>query len=142
MLRRPLLSLALSTCVGIGIVGGISVGVSPAGATSDTTTTTVNSPQVTTDSPATDTPVTDSTSLTNFLTDIQNDPGLCIGFNPPPNCGRKPTQAGDRGGPLQYAVFGVMMAGLAIIGTVIARKIMARDKLIAESIAAEESQRD
>ena len=35
---------------------------------------------------------------------------------PRPNSGSKPTQAGDRGGALQYATFALMCAGLAFIG--------------------------
>jgi hypothetical protein len=35
---------------------------------------------------------------------------------PRPNSGQKPTQAGDRGGALQYATFALMLAGLAFIG--------------------------
>ncbi|MEP6659759.1 MAG: hypothetical protein ABJD24_07575 [Acidimicrobiales bacterium] len=34
---------------------------------------------------------------------------------PRPNSGQKPTQAGDRGGALQYATFALMCAGLAFI---------------------------
>ena len=123
MLRAATTSLAVTAFLSLGV---------PAAMASDTpgasATTTIPA------APSGD--VTDTTSLSNFLTDLQNDPGVCIGFNPPPNCGRTPTQAGDRGGPLQYTVFGVMMAGLAIIGTVIFRKISARDKMIAESLTS------
>ena len=38
-----------------------------------------------------------------------------------PNCGVKPQQAGDRGGALQYTVWGVLIAGLAVVFTVIFR---------------------
>jgi hypothetical protein len=38
-----------------------------------------------------------------------------------PNCGTKPQQAGDRGGALQYTVWGVLIAGLAVVFTVIFR---------------------
>jgi hypothetical protein len=34
---------------------------------------------------------------------------------PRPNSGQKPTQAGDRGGALQYATFALMCAGLGFI---------------------------
>ena len=34
---------------------------------------------------------------------------------PRPNSGQKPTQAGDRGGALQYATFALMCAGLTFI---------------------------
>ena len=38
-----------------------------------------------------------------------------------PNCGVKPQQAGDRGGSLQYAVWAVLIVGLALVFTVVFR---------------------
>ena len=38
-----------------------------------------------------------------------------------PNCGTKPQQAGDRGGALQYTVWGILIAGLAVVFTVVFR---------------------
>jgi hypothetical protein len=38
-----------------------------------------------------------------------------------PNCGVKPQQAGDRGGALQYTVWGVLVAGLVVIFSVVFR---------------------
>jgi len=38
-----------------------------------------------------------------------------------PNCGVKPEQAGDRGGALQYTVWGLLVAGLAVVFTVVFR---------------------
>ena len=38
-----------------------------------------------------------------------------------PNCGVKPQQAGDRGGALQYTVWGLLIVGLIIIFTVVFR---------------------
>jgi hypothetical protein len=66
-----------------------------------------------------------------FVYDLEREPDDCIGFLPKPGCGKKPEQAGDRGGSLQYATFGLMIAGLATIGTVLARNVMKRDREIA-----------
>ena len=38
-----------------------------------------------------------------------------------PNCGTKPQQAGDRGGALQYTIWGILIAGLAVVFTVVFR---------------------
>lgn len=38
-----------------------------------------------------------------------------------PNCGVKPEQAGDRGGALQYTVWGLLVAGLAVVFAVVFR---------------------
>ncbi len=67
-------------------------------------------------------PSTEST----YVYDLENEPGECIGFLPKPGCGKKPTQAGDRGGSLQYITFGIMIAGLGVIGAVIGRNIVKR----------------
>ena len=49
---------------------------------------------------------------------------------PRPNSGQKPTQAGDRGGALQYATFALMLAGLAFIGfRIVASSRRARRRL-------------
>ena len=53
--------------------------------------------------------------------DLENVPSECIGFLPKPNCGKKPQDAGERGGALQYIVFGMMMLGLGVIATGIVR---------------------
>lgn len=45
----------------------------------------------------------------------------CVSAIPKPGCGTEPTSSGDRGGWAQYAVFGVMVAGLAVVGTVVVR---------------------
>lgn len=38
-----------------------------------------------------------------------------------PNCGVKPEQAGDRGGALQYTVWGLLVLGLIVVFTVVFR---------------------
>jgi hypothetical protein len=86
-----------------------------------------------TENTSTTLPVTDST----YVYDLENEPGECIGFLPRPGCGKKPEQAGDRGGSLQYITFGIMLAGLGVIGVVIGRNIVKRDREIAESISEE-----
>lgn|GEM_PF-475654 len=38
-----------------------------------------------------------------------------------PNCGVKPEKPGDRGGALQYTIWGLLVVGLAVIFTVVFR---------------------
>lgn len=83
---------------------------------------------------ATDTTVPMSTDTTVAVWDLENEPSQCVNSNPRPNCGKKPVQAGDRGGALQYATFAVMMAGLGTIGTVLVRNTVRRDRAIAEEM--------
>jgi hypothetical protein len=45
-----------------------------------------------------------------------------------PNCGVKPTQAGDRGGALQYTVWAVLVLALILIFTVVFRSAARTDK--------------
>ena len=86
----------------------------------------------------TDTTVPQSPDST-FVYDLEREPDDCIGFLPKPGCGKKPEQAGDRGGALQYATFGLMIAGLATIGTVLARNVMRRDREIADRLKEPEA---
>lgn len=86
--------------------------------------------RATEESSTTTTVVTDST----FAYDLKNDPSQCIGFLPKPDCGKKPQQAGDRGGALQYATFAVIIAGVGVIATVLVRNVMKRDRAIAEDL--------
>lgn len=69
-----------------------------------------------------------------FVYDLEKEPSECIGFLPKPGCGKKPQQAGDRGGSLQYLTFGFMLLGLGTVGTVLARNVMKRDREIAERL--------
>lgn len=41
---------------------------------------------------------------------------------------RRATQAGDRGGGLQFAVFGLIIVGLAVVFTVVFRNVIRRDR--------------
>ena len=62
----------------------------------------------------------DDPTPTSAPLDLEAEASTCIGLLPKPGCGREPVDAGDRGGPLQYATFAVMLLGLAIIGARIA----------------------
>ena len=89
---------------------------------------------------ATDTPtdstvavaeVTDST----YVYDLENEPSECINSNPRPDCGKKPQNSGDRGGWMQYTVFLVMLAGVGVVGSVLIRNVIRRDRAIAEKMS-------
>ncbi len=56
------------------------------------------------------------------------DYSACVGLYPKPGCGTKPVLSGDRGGAMQIAVFGVLLAGMAFIGIRIARSVISRDR--------------
>ncbi len=77
-------------------------------------------------------------SDTSPYANLQNEPSACLNSNPKPNCGVKPQAPGDRGGWMQYTVFGVMLSALAVIGTVLVRNVIKRDRAIAEQIAQSE----
>jgi hypothetical protein len=55
--------------------------------------------------------------------DLENEPSQCIGLLPRPGCGKKPEDAGERGGALQYSVVGLMITGLGVIGLGMVRGI-------------------
>jgi hypothetical protein len=74
-----------------------------------------------------------------FVYDLDKEPSDCIGFLPKPGCGKKPQQAGDRGGSLQYLTFMVMIAGVGIIGTVLVRNVIKRDRAMAAQMKKDES---
>ena len=68
-------------------------------------------------------PTTSPDTSTPAVYDLENEPSLCIGLLPKPGCGKEPQDAGERGGALQYAVFGLMIAGLGVIGLGMVRGI-------------------
>lgn len=70
-----------------------------------------------------------------YTYDMERDPSDCIGLYPKPGCGKAPTQAGDRGGNLQYATFGLIIIGLAIVFTVIFRNVIRADKRKATEVS-------
>jgi hypothetical protein len=58
------------------------------------------------------------------------DYSACVGLYPKPGCGTKPVLNGDRGGAMQIAVFGILIAGMAFIAFRIARSVRARDRAL------------
>lgn len=108
--------LAIAACLSIAPAWPGIAGASPVDAGTSITDTTV--------------PVTDST----FVWDLEKEPSDCLGFLPKPGCGKEPQQAGDRGGALQWTVFGLILAGVATVGTVLARNVIRRDREIARRI--------
>lgn len=65
----------------------------------------------TTPPPASDAPVTIQTTPP-----LERDLSECLSALPKPGCGHAPEQAGDRGGWLQWTLFGMMICGLVFIG--------------------------
>ena len=84
----------------------------------------------------------DGATDTTLVWRVENDPSECINSNPRPNCGYKPADAGERGGALQITVFFIMIGAIAVIGTVIGRNVVRRDRAIAAEIARRESRTD
>lgn len=52
----------------------------------------------------------------------------CVGLLQKPGCGTEPVLSGDRGGVMQIATFGVLLAALAVIAVRIARSVASRDR--------------
>jgi len=63
-----------------------------------------------------------------YVYPLEGDVDECIGLLPKPGCGYAPTQAGDRGGALQYAVFGLIIVGIVVVFSVVFRNVIRRDK--------------
>lgn len=82
---------------------------------------------------------TSTTSTSVFVYPLDSDVSDCIGLLPKPGCGFAPTQAGDRGGGLQFAVFSFMFIGIAVIFTVVFRNVVRRDKQREKEINNERS---
>lgn len=71
----------------------------------------------------------DSTTTTSvYVYPLEGDVDDCIGLLPKPGCGYEPTQAGDRGGALQFAVFGLIIVGVVVVFSVVFRNVLRRDK--------------
>ena len=66
---------------------------------------------------------------------IERDPSECIGFLPKPDCGYAPQDAGERGGSLQITLFFVMIGAVGVVGSVIVRNVVRRDRAIAAALA-------
>ena len=75
---------------------------------------------------------------TTYVYDLVNEPSECINSNPRPDCGKKPQSSGDRGGWMQYTVFLVMLAGVGVVGSVLIRNVIRRDRAIAEKMSQDE----
>lgn len=71
--------------------------------------------------------------------DLVRPPSECIGFLPLPDCGKPPTHAGERGGALQYVTFGVIVAALGFIFTIVFRNVVRGDRAKAQQAYARES---
>jgi len=69
-----------------------------------------------------------TTETTVFVYPLEGDIDACIGLLQRPGCGIEPTQAGDRGGAMQVAVFGLILVGLVVIFGVVFRNVLRRDK--------------
>jgi hypothetical protein len=81
-------------------------------------------------------------SQSTFVYDLEEEPSQCIGLLPKPNCGKKPQQAGDRGGALQWLVFAILLAAVATIATVVVRNVIRRDREIAARLKNDSSASD
>jgi len=77
-------------------------------------------------------PRSDDTPPPDFEYNLENEPSQCIGLLPKPGCGTEPEQAGDRGGGLQFAVFGLIIIGLAVIFTMVFRQVIRADRAKAQ----------
>lgn len=71
--------------------------------------------------------------------DLVRPPSECIGFLPLPDCGKPPTDAGERGGTLQYVTFGVIVAALGFIFTIVFRNVVRGDRAKAQQAYARET---
>jgi hypothetical protein len=71
---------------------------------------------------------TATTTTTIAMTD-DGQVGQTKSVIPKPNSGSAPKQAGDRGGALQQAVFGLLVVALAVIGTVIVRSTIRNSRI-------------
>lgn len=76
----------------------------------------------------TDTSDAATTSTSVYVYPLEGDVDECIGLLPKPGCGYEPTQAGDRGGALQFAIFGLIIVGVVVMFTVVFRNVLRRDK--------------
>lgn len=70
----------------------------------------------------------ETTPTSVYVYPLEGDVDECIGLLPKPGCGYAPTQAGDRGGALQYAVFGLIIVGIVVVFSVVFRNVIRRDK--------------
>jgi hypothetical protein len=69
-----------------------------------------------------------STETSVYTYNLPGNVDDCVGLYPKPNCGSEPQLSGDRGGVMQYVTFGVIIVGLGIILTVVARSVVRTDQ--------------
>ncbi len=109
----------------------------PALALGSTPSATGNSANATTDTttdPTTDTtPRPTETSIYTY--NLPYNVSDCVGLLQKPGCGTEPVLSGDRGGVMQYATFAVLIAGLTVIMTVIARSVIRTDRAKAQQVS-------
>lgn len=86
-------------------------------------------------SPADASSADDSSPTTSVAWRVERDPSECIGFLPKPDCGYEPQDAGERGGALQVTLFFVMVGAVGVVGSVIVRNVVRRDRAIAAGLA-------
>lgn len=82
----------------------------------------------------------DSSPTTTIAWRIERDPSECIGFLPKPDCGYAPQDAGERGGALQVTLFFVMIGAVGVVGSVVVRNVVRRDRAIAAGLARADDQ--
>jgi hypothetical protein len=90
------------------------------------------------DAPTDSTIATAEVTDTTYVYDLVNEPSECLNSNPRPNCGKKPQSSGDRGGWMQYTVFLIMLAGVGVVGSVLIRNVIRRDRAIAERMSQDD----
>ena len=71
---------------------------------------------------------TSATTIPDLLSGM--DYSACVALYPKPGYGTKPVLSDDRGGAMQIAVFGILIAGMAFIAFRIARSVRARDRAL------------
>lgn len=65
---------------------------------------------------ATDTPPSSTTAPVQTAPPLERDLTECISAVPKPGCGYEAQQPGDRGGWMQWSLFGLMLVALGFIG--------------------------
>ncbi len=101
----------------------------PALALGSTPSATGNSADATTD------PTLQPTATSIYTYNLPYNVSDCVGLLQKPGCGTEPVLSGDRGGVMQYATFAVLIAGLTVIMTVIARSVIRTDRAKAQQIS-------
>jgi hypothetical protein len=72
--------------------------------------------------------MTDSTETTVPDPFGGNNTNQCVGLLQKPGCGTEPVLSGDRGGSMQTAVFGILIAAMVFIGVRVARAVINGDR--------------